>query len=302
MNEGRRDAPDFSEVIPLVRGALALTAVFFPRVTEDGKAYVRPADALFFLSGQMDKWSLWPQLPEADKELIAGLLRWRPVEVANRTVFGELLALLLPDRIPDFRALGDGTVLVETGRHPREVARDCAQQLWLEQQARPERPVPVANSGQFAAWVRGGAPGTRSARATYSLDVVPKTEPEAPIDLGPAARADTIEVPVADLAALAARADDAFGERHRSDSVHRVFSRIQAAAGATARSRVDPARRTHADAQRADRHREERRSGTAGLLGRRTRHGDDDARAEQRGRGAHCALDRGEHARARHRR
>ena len=164
---------------------------------------------------------MWPQLPEADKELIAGLLRWRPVEVANRTVFGELLGLLLPDRIPDFRALGDGTVLVETGRHPREVARDCAQQLWLEQQARPERPVPVANSGQFAAWVRGGTPDARSARATYSLDVVPKTEPEAPIDLGPAAQADTIEVPVADLAALAARADDAFGERHRSDSVHR---------------------------------------------------------------------------------
>jgi hypothetical protein len=231
VSEGRREAPDFSEVIPLVRGALALAAVFFPRATEDGKAYVRTADALFFLSGQMDKWSLWPQLPEADKELIAGLVRWRPVEVANRTVFGELLDLLLPDRIPDFRALGDGTVLAETGRHPREVARDCAQQLWLEQQARPERPVPVANSGQFAAWVRGGAPDARSARATYSLDVVPKTEPEAPIDLGPAAHADTIEVPVADLAALAARADDAFGERHRAASVHRVFSRIQAAAG-----------------------------------------------------------------------
>ena len=91
--------------------------------------------------------------------------------------------------------------------------------------------MPVANSGQFAAWVRGGAPDARSARATYSLDVVPKTVPETPIDLGPAAQADTIEVPVADLAALAARADDAFGERHRSDSVHRVFSRIQAADG-----------------------------------------------------------------------
>ena len=156
MSEDRRDAPDFSEVIPLVRGALALAAVFFPRSTEDGKAYVRAADALFFLSGQMDKWSVWPQLPEADKKLIAALLRWRPVEIANRTVFGELLGLLLADRIPDFRALGDGTVLVETGRHPREVARDCAEQLWLEQHARPERPVPVANSGQFAAWMRGG--------------------------------------------------------------------------------------------------------------------------------------------------
>ena len=63
MSEGRRDAPDFSEVIPLVRGALALAAVFFPRATEDGKAYVRAADALFFLSGQMDKWSLVAAAP-----------------------------------------------------------------------------------------------------------------------------------------------------------------------------------------------------------------------------------------------
>ena len=47
MSVGRREAPDFSEVIPLVRGALALAAVFFPRATQDGKAYVRAADALW---------------------------------------------------------------------------------------------------------------------------------------------------------------------------------------------------------------------------------------------------------------
>ena len=229
MSGDRRDAPNFSEVTLLVRGALALAAVFFSRCTEGGKTYVRAADALFFLSGQMDKWSLWPRLPENDKELIAALLRWRPVEVANRTVFGELLDLLLPDCIPDFRAFGDGTVLVETGRHPREVARDCLQQLWLEQQTRTERPVRVAYGAQFAAWMRGGTPGARGAQATYALEKVPKTEPEPPIDLGPAAQADMIEVPVADLTTLAARADEMFGERHRSASVQRIFSRIQAA-------------------------------------------------------------------------
>ena len=44
-------------------------------------------------------------------------------------------------------------------------------------------------------------------------------------------RLTPIEVPVADLAAFAARASDAFGERHRSASVHRIFSRIRAAPG-----------------------------------------------------------------------
>ncbi len=231
MSEGRDDAPDFSEVIPLVRGALALAAAYFPRSTEDGKAYVRTVDALFFLSGQVDKWSLWRWLPEADKALIAALLRWRPVEVANRTVFSELLQILLVKHIPDFRALGDGTVLVETGHHPREVARDCVEQLWLEQQARPSHPVLVANSGQFASWVNGGTPDARSGRATYSLEVVPKEVPEPPVDLGAAAQTDAIDVPVADLAALASQVDEAIGESHRSSSVQRIFSRIQEAPG-----------------------------------------------------------------------
>jgi hypothetical protein len=231
VSGGRRDAPDFGEVIPLVRGALALAAVYFPHGTEDGKTYVRTADALFFLSGQVDKWSLWQWLPEADKALIAALLRWRPVEVANRTVFSDLLRILLVEHIPDFRAFGDGTILVETGRDPREVARDCVDQLWLEQQARPGRPVVVANSGQFGSWVNGGTLDARSGRATYSLEVVPKAVPEPLVDLGAAAQTGTIDVPVGGLAALASQVDEAFGETHRSSSVQTVFSRVRAAPG-----------------------------------------------------------------------
>src|SRR5689334_22466182 len=110
----RTDAePDYKVAVPVVRGALALAALFFPRTTDDGRAYVHIPDALFFLSGQVDKWSRWPALPAEDKALIARLLRWRPVEMANRTAFRELVEKLIPDHIPDFRALNERTVLVE---------------------------------------------------------------------------------------------------------------------------------------------------------------------------------------------
>lgn len=232
MNGGsRHDAPDFSVAVPVVRGALALAATFFPVPCDDGKIKVRAEDALFFLSGHMEKWSRWDGLPVPDKELVASLLRWRPVEIANRTVFGELLAILLPDYIHDFRPLGDGTILAETGRPARDVAQECAQELWLERQARARHALPVANTGAFVTWIRPGPSGADAVQARYSLDVEPKTEPEAPFDLGPPAQASEVAVPVTSLAGIAARLDTAFGHQHRADAVRTIFSRLRTAGG-----------------------------------------------------------------------
>lgn len=232
MSRGGRagsGAPDYSTAIPVVRGALALAAEFFPRYTADRKTYVQTADALFFLSGQMDKWSRWPQLPLTDKALIARLLRWRPVEMANRNVFADWLDILVPGHIHDFRALGDGTFLIEAARPAREIARDCAQQLWLERQVQERHPVAIASNGDFATWIRGHVPGSGYVQTTYSFGPSTQTDPEAPIDLGAPAVADEVAVPIADLEDLAARLDAEFGEQHRTASIRRIFTKIQAA-------------------------------------------------------------------------
>jgi hypothetical protein len=231
MTHGNRvapGAPDYSIAIPVIRGALALAAEFFPRRTADGKTYIRTADALFLLSGQTDKWSRWQHLPMPDKALITRLLRWRPVEIANRNVFADLLDILIPGHIHDFRVLADGTVLVEVSRPAREVAEDCAQQLWLERQVRQRHPMTIANKGSFVTWIRGHLPGSGFVQATYSLDISPKTQPESPIDLGAPAQAEQIAVPVSELEAIAASLDAAFGEQHRMASMQRIFTKIQA--------------------------------------------------------------------------
>lgn len=224
-----RGAPDYSTAIPVVRGALALAAEFFPRHTAGGKTYVQAADALFFLSGHMDKWSGWPHLPPADKALIARLLRWRPVELANRNVFSDWLDILMPGHIHDFRALADGTLLVETTRPARQIAEECAQQLWLERQVKDRHPAAIASNGDFATWIRGHLPGSGYAQATYSLSISPAAGPEAPIDLGAPAVAGEVAVPVAELEHIAARLDAEFGEQHRTASMRRIFTKIQSA-------------------------------------------------------------------------
>lgn len=224
----RRDRePDYSVAVPVVRGALTLAALFFPRVTDDGRSYVRIADALFFLSGQVDKWSRWPTLAADDKALIARLLRWRPVEMANRTAFTDLLDRLVPAYIPDFRVVGDQTVLVEITGPPRAVVEDCAQQLWLERAVRQRRPQTIANDGEFVTLIRGCAPESGLVEASYTLSISPKVQPETPITLGPPAEADEIDIPVDDLFLLAADLDAASGQTHRTQSLERIFTKIQ---------------------------------------------------------------------------
>jgi hypothetical protein len=226
---GRPDAePDYKVAVPVVRGALALAAMFFPRATDDGRSYVRIADALFFLSGQVDKWSGWPALPAEDKALVARLLRWRPVEMANRTAFTNLVEELIPDHIADFRVRDEVTVLVEISGSARLVVEECAQQLWLEREMGPRRAQTIANDGKYVTWIRGRSPDSGIVEASYTLVMPPKVEPEAPIALDPPAAADEVAIPVDDLFRLAADLDAALGQQHRTASMTRIFTTIQA--------------------------------------------------------------------------
>lgn len=226
---GRRDEePDYSVAIPVVRGALALAALFFPRATDDGRTFVRVKDALFFLSGQLDKWSRWPDLPQEDKALIARLLRWRPVEMANRTAFTNLVEELIPGHIADFRVLDTKNLLVEISGPARLVIAECAQNLWLQREMRPRRHKTIANDGEYVTWIRGRSPDSGIVEASYLLSMSPKVDPEPPIELGPPADAEEVPIPVDDLFVLAADLDTAFGHKHRTESMHRIFTKIQA--------------------------------------------------------------------------
>lgn len=221
---GRRPStPDVA--VPVVRGALALAAHFFPRTTPESRTCVRTTDALFFLSGQTNAWSRWPELPKADKVLIAQLLRWRPVEIANRTTFASLVRELVPDPIADFRVLDDTTVLVEVSGPPRLVVEECVQQLWLQRETRPRRPRPIANNGTYVTLIRGRT--TEAVEAIYDLSISPPAEPEPPTDLGHPADADIVDVPVDELHEIASRLDAAFEQTHRTESVARIFGNLR---------------------------------------------------------------------------
>ncbi|GAA5118279.1 hypothetical protein [Haloechinothrix salitolerans] len=226
---GRPNAqPDYALAIPVVRGALALAALFFPRAVEDGRATARIKDALFFLSGQVDKWSRWAALSAEDKALVARLLRWRPVEMANRTAFTDLVDELIPDHIADFRILDEETVLVEISGSARLVVEECAQQLWLQREMRPRRAQTIANDGEYVTWIRGLAPDSGIVEASYTLAMSPKVEPETPIELGSPGAADEVAIPVDDLFQLAGDLDTALGQQHRTKSMTRIFTKIQA--------------------------------------------------------------------------
>lgn len=232
MNRRRQDnQPDYRIAAPVVRGALALAAHYFPRTTGDGKIQVRIADAVFFLSGQVDKWSRWPALPLPEKTRIARLLRWRPVEIANRNVFRDLLDDLIPAHVPDFRILDEHLVLAETGGPPLSVADECVHLLWMERQLRERHPMTIANDGEYLTLLRGGAPDAPISEASYQLRIDPAVRHEEPIALGEPAEAQEITIPVEDLAAIASRLDAEFAEQHRTDSVKRIFTHVRASPG-----------------------------------------------------------------------
>lgn len=229
MNRRRRqpDGPNYQEIALVIRGALALAAEYFPRTADDRTRCVRIADALFFLSGQMSKWARWASLPLSEKARIARLLRWRPVEIANRTVFADLLAELPPTLIPDFRILDEKLVVVEIGGSPALAVDECVRLLWLEQELKKRRPMTIANHGEYITLIRGNTADVPNSEATYFLHIDPPVQPETPTVLGDAAQAEEIVIPVDDLSVIAAELDDYFGEQHRSDSIKRIFAHLQ---------------------------------------------------------------------------
>jgi hypothetical protein len=224
----------------VVGGALALTAHFFPRRDHAGKTRIRLDDACFLLSGQVGVWSAWPQLGLEDQIRVARLLRFRPVEVANRNVFGRWVHALVPAHIGGFRPDADGQLLVDLGRPPLEYADECIVALLAERELRERRPAAAAGTGEYGTTMYApaeGRSGTRTVDVRYQLAVAVKTLAEDPIDIGEPAAADVAEVPVAELRDIAVRLDDASGETYRAASVDRMFGQLQSGDGQDAGGR-----------------------------------------------------------------
>ncbi|MFI5734971.1 hypothetical protein ACIA49_32970 [Kribbella sp. NPDC051587] len=223
MTPVAREARDKTSV-HIVRGALALAVEYFP-VELEGRRCIRISDALFFLSGQFDKWTRWPDLSDDERSLIARLLRWRPVAMANRNGFRDLVELFVPSQLPEFRFIDDDVLVVEMTRPPREVVAECVSLVRLEQELRTVRPQKPAAEGEFVSWISEPR-GAGAIEARYSLTVA-APPPEEPVDLGEPATAAEISIPIDELGALADALDSAFAQVHRRASVDRIFSRIQ---------------------------------------------------------------------------
>lgn len=230
MNSGSKRPVGADGLDFVVGGALGLAAHYFPRRSDDGKTSIRLDDGLYFLSGHVEVWSRWRSLDQAERSRIARLLRFREVEVANRNVFARLVSELVPGSIPGFRAGEDGQLLVDLGRPPLEYVDECLELLQREREVRPRAAATVARSGLFGTPLYLSGPrdgGGRTVDVHYQLEL---TEQEAvretPTVITPAADAESVRIPVAELRDLAVRLDTAFGQTHRLESVQRIFDNL----------------------------------------------------------------------------
>lgn len=225
---------DLGAVEFVVGGALGLVAHFFPRVGSDSATYVDVADACFLLSGQFEVWSRWPKLDRVDQVRIARLLRFRPVEVANRNVFADLVETLVPRRIAGFRVLDRDRLVVDLGRAPLDYVDECVAALMAEREFQERRAASVATRGSYGTplYVPGADRSrTRTVDVRYELTIADEVSPERPISLGAPAESDVVKVPVPELREIAVRLDDAFGHEHRTRSVDEIFTHLQTSDG-----------------------------------------------------------------------
>ena len=134
----------------LVSGALALARHHFPRQDESGRSMVAVADAHFLVSGQMEAWVEWPQLPEREQLRVARLLRDRPVQLANRNAFAQVVQQLLTvGGLPGFRPTGDEhQLLAELGVAAEAYADENLAALEARRHLAADRPVRWAKSGE----------------------------------------------------------------------------------------------------------------------------------------------------------
>ncbi|MBC7268716.1 MAG: hypothetical protein H5T76_08310, partial [Streptomyces sp.] len=85
-----------SKTAGAVGAALALAAHYFPRQEEaGGTAIASFRDAAFLLSGQLDKWARWRDLPHDEKQRIGAVVALAPQELASATVFAARARELL---------------------------------------------------------------------------------------------------------------------------------------------------------------------------------------------------------------
>ena len=218
----------------VVGGALALAAHFFPHTDQEGKVRVRLDDACFLLSGHVEIWAAWPGLQREDQVRIARLLRFRPVEIANRNVFARWVGALVPRHIAGFRDVGPGELLADMGRPPLEYADECVMALLAEREVAEHKPAASAGAGDYATALyvpAGSREGTRTLDVRYRLEINSPAPAGDPADVGEPAAADLIEVPVAELREIAVRLDAASGETYRAESADRIFAHMQSADG-----------------------------------------------------------------------
>jgi hypothetical protein len=108
---GMTEAKKLPRTAGTVGAALALAAHYFPHQDEQGNSVALFRYASFLLSGQLDKWSQWCELPQQEKQRIAAVLRMAPEELASAHAFGMRARALLTDpdeqQRPAFRLYGD---------------------------------------------------------------------------------------------------------------------------------------------------------------------------------------------------
>ncbi|MQA08646.1 MAG: hypothetical protein GEU98_08855 [Pseudonocardiaceae bacterium] len=169
-----------------------------------------------------------------DRVRIARLLRFRPVEVANRNVFAALVEALVPDHIVGFRMLDDAArLLLDLGRPPLDYVDECVTALLSERQLSKVRATSFATRGMFGTPLRVATADreqTRSVDVHYQL-ALEEAPPEPAIPLSPPAEAEAIDIPVEELHALATRLDDEFEQEHRTQAVAELFAHLETQGG-----------------------------------------------------------------------
>ncbi|WP_175412592.1 hypothetical protein [Streptomyces sp. TRM64462] len=91
--------------------ALALAAHYFPEKDDEGHLVASFRHASFFFTGHLDLWDQWREMPLADKQRIAGVIRYGRQDFASSGVFTRFVRGCLAEQSPDggipFEAVGD---------------------------------------------------------------------------------------------------------------------------------------------------------------------------------------------------
>jgi len=203
--------------------ALALAEALFPQ--RDGKVAHGHGHAL--LTGRIDAWPGYWELPEADKARITALLRLRPDELANEDFFAVALRrLCTAGRLPGYTGDPDDGIRPTHGLAPQDHADRLLDRLG-QWHRRHLRITPTALAGRYRTTLRVVRHGDTSAatRAVYNL-TDQRTVPDGTLTVTDAPRDDAVEFQVDDLRKMADRIDTARGEHHRRRRIDELFAAL----------------------------------------------------------------------------